>query len=116
MKLGANIVAQLLDPNCDGQVDDPNVATKLSRFTNAHAPWFNFGTDHASEDSTMQPSASSQAWKAGAETSIIPGIVLEEAFHMVHQFGWAVVYPDAIGFKQWGNDKQSVACRCMRDA
>jgi len=117
MKLGANIVAQLLDPNCDGQVDDPNVAAKLNRFNpDANAPWFNFGTDSHSEESTMQPSASSQAWKAQGDPSYIPAIVLEEAFHMVHQYGWAVVYPDAIGFKQWGNSKQSVACRCMRDA
>jgi hypothetical protein len=115
MKYGANIVAQLLDPNCDGKVDDPNVAAKFDRFNDAHAAWLSFGTDAKSEESTMQPYFSSQVWKA-ENLAGTPSIALEEAFHMVHQHGWAVVYPDAFGYKQWGNNKQSVACRCMREA
>lgn len=115
MKYSANIIAQLLDPNGDGTVDDPNVADKLDMFKNPHTGWINYGTDAASEKSTLDGSFSSQVWKAW-ENSGKPSIALEEAFHMVHQTAWAEVYPDAFGYKQWGNNKQSVACRCMREA
>jgi hypothetical protein len=115
MRYSANIIAQLLDPNCDGTVDDPNVAAKLDMFKNHEAGWINYGTDSASETSTLPLSFSSQMWKA-QENSEKPSLALEEAFHMVHQSGWAEVYPDAFGYKDWGHNKQSVACRCMREA
>lgn len=115
MKYSANIIAQLLDPNCDGTVDDPKVAAKLDKFKNPDAGWINYGTDSASEESTSAGSFSSQVWKA-EENSGIPAVALEEAFHMVHQKAWAEVYPDAFGYKNWGHNKQSVACHCMREA
>jgi len=74
----------------------------------------NYGTDSKSEEGGGL-SYSSQVWKAPANSEK-PPICLEEAFHMVHQKAWAEVYPDAFGYKQWGNNKQSVACRCMREA
>jgi len=115
MRYSANIIAQLLDPNCDGTVDDPNVAAKLDKFKIPAAGWINYGTDAASEESTLDGSFSAQVWKADANLGK-PTIALEEAFHMVHQMGWAEVYPDAFGFKDWGHNQQSVACRCMREA
>jgi len=115
MRYSANIIAQLLDPNCDGAVDDPKVAAKLDKFKSAEAGWINYGTDAASEESTLHVSFSSQVWKA-EENSGKPSLALEEAFHMVHQSAWAQVYPDAFGYKDWGHNKQSVACRCMKEA
>jgi hypothetical protein len=119
MKYSANIIGQLLDLNCDGAVDDPNVAAKLNKFTNVEAGWINYGTNQASEECTVDllagNSFSAQVWKA-EQNSEKPSIALEEAFHMVHQNAWAEVYPLALGFKEWGNDKQSVACSCMKEA
>jgi len=115
MRHSANIIAQLLDPNCDGKADNPSVAAKLDKFTIPDAGWMNFGTDSKSEESTLGRSFSSQVWKAQVN-SAKPTIILEEAFHMVHQSAWAKVYPDAFGFKVWGNSKQSAACLCMREA
>jgi len=115
MRYSANIIAQLLDPNCDGAVDDPNVAAKLDMFKIVDAGWINYGTDAASEESTLHGSFSSQVWKA-EKNSGKPTIALEEAFHMVHQKGWAEAYPEAFGYKDWGHKKQSAACLCMREA
>jgi len=117
MRYSANIIAQLLDPNCDGTPDDPKVAAKLNKFQLPDAPFINYGTDQSSEESRSMPaeSFSSQVWKAEEDTEK-PGICLEEAFHMVHQKAWAEVYPDKLGYKKWGDAQQSVACRCMREA
>jgi len=122
MKYSANIIAQVLDPNCDGKIDDTNVAAKLDMFTNVDAGWINYGTDQASEEPQSflaASSFSSQIWKVskyGGSNSDKPAVALEEAFHMVHQKAWAVVYPTAFGYTHWGNKQQSVACLCMKEA
>lgn len=116
MRYSANIIAQLLDQDCDGKVDDPSIADKLDKFKNPSAGWMNYGTDAASEESADDAgSFSSQVWKADTDSEK-PQIALEEAFHMVHQTAWSKVYSKTFGYKEWGHDEQSVACRCMREA
>lgn len=116
MRYSANIIAQLLDPNCDGTVDEPKVLAKLDVFKDLDAGWMNHGTDSASESSNLLPgSFSGQTWKA-TENSEKPAILLEEAFHMVHQMGWAKTYPDIFGFKDYGSKGQSAICLCMKEA
>jgi hypothetical protein len=123
MRYFANIAAHLLDMDCDGKPDDQNVADAINKFAREDAPWLNMGHDGSSEAEYPMVGGceySGQVWKAGSKTRWVPVIVLEEMFHLIHQEGWAKVYPKIVGYKEcvkpFPNDKQSLACLCMREA
>jgi len=76
MKLSANIIAQMLDSNCDGKVDEPKVVAGLDMFNTPGAAWMNYGTDSHSEEShqdALLNSFSSQVWKAPENCGNVPG-------------------------------------------
>jgi len=124
MRYFANIAAHLQDPDCDGKVDEQKVSKILNKFENDNAPWLNFGHDQTSEEDASHQTPgmgfSGQVWKASDEPSNGPMIALEEMFHLVHTMAWAKVYPKVLEAKTWvkefPNDKQSLACLCMREA
>lgn len=135
MRYSANIIAQLLDVDCDGKPDNNVVLDALNMWKlnddgHAEAAWINHGV--SAEDEMVHPmhdlggSVGSQIWKAAHfyvdpnveidRNSLKPGIALEEAFHMIHQKGWAKAYPEVFGYELWGSAQQSTACECMREA
>jgi len=126
MRYGANILAQILDLDCDGQADDTNIQSALNSFTDMNAPFLSFGKSSHEEHGPCWERGffdftfSSQTWKAW-EKDYIPQIVLEETFHMVHQMAWAKVYPDIFGYRREDNtwpqfEDQTLACQCMMEA
>jgi len=110
MKMAANIVASILDPNGDGVPDDPDVIESLTYNNDEDhkGAVLSCGSTH-SEESTLDTlgnvfdySFSCQVWKVDQQDRReIDGVLMEEAFHMVHQEGYAWVYPDEFGLEDY---------------
>lgn len=115
LKYGANIIANLLDNDNDGQADDENVVKLL-----AHNGKLNQGASLACGTSEQQErkeekltaldmTFSCQTWKgSNSGEATVKAIMFEEAFHMVHQSGWAEAYPEALGLNDFTS---SIICR-----
>jgi len=115
LKYGANIVANLIDNDNDGQADD----TKVLNFL-AHNGKLNHGTslvcgtsqkEEAKEQylTALDYTYSCQTWQGSNEgEKSVKAIMVEEAFHMVHQNGWARAYPEVLGLDDFTS---SVVCR-----
>jgi len=116
LKYGANIVANLVDNDGDGNADDSNVLNHL-----AHNGKRKRGTSlvcgkneqqERKEEklSALESTFSCQTWKGSNEgMSTLKGIMFEEAFHMIHDMGWARAYPSELGM----NDYTSIVCEEM---
>lgn len=115
MAYAANIIANILDVDCDGKVDDEKLITYLSKFVNDNAPFMTVGGNSIEENCADDTHFASQAWKTH-DNGRKPQIILEEAFHMIHQTGWAWTHPEQFGYAKWGADEQSIGCKCMREA
>lgn len=122
MQYAANILAQLLDLDCDGKVDNSEMVKEYLSFfekPTAKTGWLAMGVDEQSERSHGLGAGAfgSMLWKSyGRGNDYRPQNLLEETFHMIHDRGWANVYPDYVGARPWGSSDQSVACMCMQEA
>lgn len=115
LKYGANIVANLIDNDNDGKADD----TKVLNFL-AYNGKLNHGAslvcgktrkEEAKEQylTALDYTFSCQTWKGENEgEKSVKAIMVEEAFHMIHQNGLARAYPEALGLDDFTS---SVACR-----
>lgn len=105
----ANIIAELLDDDKDGVVDDPNVASPMDSFSNCGPrPIMLLGCNSEQEtsDETLEKLEESGVAQAenifsgqagqGLTEPDHPGPktpLTEESIHFVHKMGWAKAYP-----------------------
>lgn len=109
---GANVLANILDRNSDGVADDPAVVAELSYKNNYEGAMLQCGASQQEEErgdemlgDVFDYAFSCQTWHAwyyGNDSPLLQqrtfkGVMMEEAFHMVHQNGYARVYPDELG-------------------
>ena len=115
LKYGANIVANLLDNNNDGIVDDAAVLGQLAqKKVLGHGAVLMCGSTRAKEqkesffEEIFAYSFSCQTFSSFGKATEFKAIMFEESFHMIHQNGWAVSYPDIFGLDSYTS---SVVCR-----
>jgi len=115
LKYGANIIANILDNNNDGIVDDADVLSQLAQKKQlGHGAVLMCGSTEAKEqkedffDDIFSYSFSCQTYESFAIESEFKAIMFEETFHLIHQNGWAVSYPDTFGLDSYTS---SVVCR-----
>ena len=115
---GANVLANILDQDADGEVDDPAVVAQLTYRNGNRGAMLACGTSRAEEEKEANLEGfdytfSCQTWhvkdvSGDAAAADFSGIMQEEAFHMCHQSGFAKVYPEYLGLDDFTS---SVACR-----
>lgn len=101
----ADIVAEILDNNQDGVVDDPLILAKLK--TGPNGTWINIQSaanetneeiiieelkPYCGQDKGVKNSWLTQGFGADEPTKEL-GVFAEEAIHMFHQYAYAKVYP-----------------------
>jgi len=128
--LGANVLANILDQDSDGIVDDPAVVERLSyKKSNNGGAVLSCGISEEEEvreemlEDVFDYSFSCQTWKAnfwdGNNVAIreIKGILMEEAFHLVHNNGYAVVYPEMLGLDDFTSSiigRETARLQCVK--
>ena len=112
----ANIIANILDADEDGIADDPTILSFLVA-TSSDPPMVGGGINQSEEDRLDLLRAwgygfSAQTWKASASEGAeeVKQIMVEEVFHMIHQWGSAQAYPLALGVDDFTT---SIVCREM---
>jgi len=115
LKYGANLIANILDNNNDGSVDDAAVLDQLAQKGSlGHGPVLMCGSTEAKEqkevffEGIFSYSFSCQTWRSFGNELEYKAILFEELFHMIHQNGWALSYPDIFGVNDYTS---SVVCR-----
>jgi len=110
----ANVVANILDADEDGIADDSEILSYL-KATSSNPPVVGGGIDREEESKidtvrSFGYGFSAQTWKAdefeGEE--VVKSIMVEEVFHMIHQWGSAQAHPEALGVEDFSS---SVVCR-----
>jgi len=111
LQLGANIIASILDQDSDGVVDDPELVGILTYKGKARGgAVLQCGItqteeqkgDSLGENNLFDYAFSCQTWKAEVNNlADVKGIMMEEAFHMIHQLGYAVLYPAELGMEDF---------------
>lgn len=118
----ANMIGHLLDTNCDGKVDNPAVVAFLDSFGDKAAPVLTFARTQDAEENVLTSDFAKNVGYHYASYSYVlyekclpwkdaVGPLLEEAFHLVHQAGWASAYSELLGV-----DWSSVACQATKEA
>lgn len=110
LQYGANVIANILDQDSDGEVDDPSVVDALTyKGKDSGGSLLVCGSTQAEErrgdslgghNGPFDYAFSCQTWKGYIVTDI-QGIMMEEAFHMVHQMGYAKIYPNKLGMEDF---------------
>jgi len=106
---GANVLANILDQDSDGIADDPAVIKKLTyKKGKKKGALLACGISEEQEsrgeelrDDVFDYAFSCQTWRGWDVARKVKGIMMEEAFHLVHQNGYAVVYPDELGMNDF---------------
>jgi len=111
LQLGANIIASILDQDSDGVVDDPDLVDILTYKGKAKGGAVlvcgvtqteEQKGDSLSENNLFDYAFSCQTWKTDFnDLADVKGIMMEEAFHMIHQLGYAVLYPAELGMEDF---------------
>lgn len=113
LKYGANVLANILDQDADGVADDPSVVDQLDYRTSEGGAMLACGMSPDEEEreymleDVFDYTFSCQTWHAwywdetDPSESVFKGVMMEEAFHMVYQNGYAVVYPDQLGMDDY---------------
>jgi hypothetical protein len=115
LEYAARVVAELVDGDGDGAADEPAVVDAL-RYGGGSPAALVCGTTWREEEdgediAGIDDSFSCQAhWWVGNYEERRKSAILEEAFHLVHQHGWAEVWPDVFGF---ADDFSSTVCEEM---
>jgi hypothetical protein len=121
LKWAANVVANLVDNDDDGEADDAAVVDFLAhKGRKGHGAALVCGNSRSEEEREgnlrdLSYTYSCQSYK-GIFTPpneeygsiLVRGTLIEEAFHMVHQSGWSKAYPAALGMNDFTT---SVVCR-----
>jgi len=126
---GANVLANILDQDSDGKVDDPRVVASLSYKSTRGGAMLACGISEEEErreeqlEDVFDLTFSCQTWKGdyGSGESNkrreFKGIMMEEAFHMVHQNGYAVVYPEELGMSDFTSSvvgRETARLQCVK--
>ena len=107
LKFGANVIAEILDPEQNGVPADSALVEILTyRNKSKGGALLQCGVSQEEESQgdglarggLFDYSFSCQTWKA-YNLQDFEGIMMEEAFHMVHQLGYAVLYPEELGME-----------------
>ena len=113
LEYAARVVAELVDGDGDGAADAPAVVDAL-KYGGSHPAALVCGVSEREEFRGAHISGTTygfgcQSYSADAYTQR-KAIILEEAFHMVHQNGWAEVWPEIFGY---ADDFSSTVCKEM---
>jgi len=106
-----NVVAEIFDPDRDGQVNDEAVATELRKWK--ERAWLAMPMDPDKWDKEQLPGLVDHMgydiiipdwWmdvKPTGPDKHARAVVVEEVFHFFHQFGYSPVYPAQFGLEDW---------------
>ena len=92
----ANIMAQYLDNDEDGVVDNPALLSALISSNAALYMWKQEGQQGSINAQDLGADESVPAWHDNGHTSRFDA-ALEEIWHVITQYGFANAYPDAFG-------------------
>ena len=114
LEYAARVVAELVDGDGDGAADEPAVVDAL-RYGGGSPAALVCGTSWREEEggediAGIDYGFSCQAHWGGNNEELRKSIILEEAFHLVHQNGWAEVWPEIFGY---ADDFSSTVCEEM---
>ena len=113
LEYAARVVAELVDGDGDGAADEPAVVDAL-KYGGSHPAALVCGMSQSEEEGGEDISGigygfSCQGTWARDNEERKP-VILEEAFHLVHQNGWAEVWPEIFGY---ADDFSSTVCEEM---
>ena len=125
LKYGAAVIANILDQDADGVADDPAVVAELTYRNGNRGALLACGASRAEVERGDQLGGGSApfGYSFSCQTHHVSGesdaaaldtlkaIMQEEAFHLVHQLGYARAHPDALGLDDFTT---SVAARETR--
>jgi len=92
----ANIMAQYLDNDEDGVVDNPALLSALKSSNAALFMWKEEGQQGSINAQDLGADESVPAWHTNGHTGRFDA-ALEEIWHVITQYGFANAYPDAFG-------------------
>lgn len=106
-----NVVAEIFDPDRDGNVNDEAVAAELRKWK--ERAWLAMPMDSEKWENDQLPVLTGilgydiiipDWWMDTKPTGVdehARAVVVEEVIHFFHQFGYSVVYPDQFGLEDW---------------
>lgn len=120
LQTACSVIAELLDQNRDGSIDNVHIAEGISFESSGLPPVMQGGLteeeeragDNLGDGENFAYAFSLQTWHAGDQRDPRP-IIVEEVFHMMTQFGWGRAYPELFGSHDFTS---SLMCREMARA
>ena len=125
LKFGANVIAEILDPEQNGVPADSALVEMLTyRNKSKGGALLQCGVSQEEEsqgdglggDGLFDYSFSCQTWKA-SDRGDFEGNLIEEAFHMVHQSGFAEVFPKELGVDSYTSSvigREAARLQCVQ--
>ena len=123
LEMSGKILAELLDQDLDGIIDDSSLFTFISDWQSA---WLAMPTDHDEWEDQQLPILSNKlgydiiipSWWMGTANSVPSAhsiaVMVEEITHFLTQFGYGPRYPEKFGVESWSSiiAQETLNARC----